>query len=171
MLPKIAGLENESDRLFTLEEGRVYPPPSETFDSENLAQLRMAIDDYLEGGEPEQVRIWLKHIRRHFVEFASQGATQLNQALDVERSLNCEGDFHHHVGYLVRKGSVLCEQGLDQMDQALEEEWDQQLLDALDVFRQGNDHICTALLMISDRQELLDEAVARFAPPEEVEES
>jgi hypothetical protein len=170
-LPKIAGLEDEADRLFTLEEGRTYPPPSETFDSENLAQLRMAIEDYLDGGEAEQVRIWLKHIRRHFADFAREGATQLNAALDVERTLNAEGDFHHHVGYLVRKGSVLCEQGLDEMDQALEAELDARLVAALDVFRQGNDHICTALLMISDRKELLEEAVERFAPPEDVEES
>lgn len=170
-LPKIAGLECEADRLFTLEEGRVYPAPTESFDTENLAQLRMAIEDYLEGAEANEVRVWLKHIRKHFEEFASAGATQLNQALDVERNLNAEGDFHHHVGYLVRKGNALCEQGLDRMDLALKEGWDDQLLQALDVFRQGNDHICTALLMISDRKDLLDEAVARYAPEDEAEES
>ena len=170
LLPKIAGLEDEAHRLFTLEEGRSYPAPTESFDTENLAQLRMAIEDYLEGGEAADVRVWLKHIRRHLAEFSSQGVTRLNQAFDVERQLNSEGDFHHHVGYLVRKGSNLCEQALDRMDQALEAGWNQELLVALEVFREGNDHICTALVMISDRKELLDEAVERFAPADEAEE-
>ncbi len=167
VLPRVVGIEDESSRLFSLEEGRSYPPPSETFDSENLAQLRMAIDDYLDGGEPTQVRVWLKHIRVQLREFSSHGATQLNQALDVERSLNAEGDFHHHVGYLIRKGTMLCEQGLDDLDVALEQESEQGLVSGLDLFRYGNDHVCTALLMISERQELLEEAVARFAPDEE----
>jgi len=162
----VAGVEDESHRLFSLEEGRSYPPPSESFDTENLAQLRMAIEDYLEGGEAREVAVWLKHIRKHFEEFSGQGLTQLNRALDVERELNSEGDFHHHVGYLVRKGCVLCEQGLDGMERALEVEDEGALAEHLDLFRQGNDHVCTALLMISDRQALLEEAVARYAPEE-----
>lgn len=127
----------------------------------------MAIEDYLDGGEARDVQVWLRHIERHFREFSSHGVTQLNQALDVERQLNSEGDFHHHVGYLVHKGCVLCEQALAALDQALEDEDGDRLLAELDVFRQGNDHICTALLMISERQELLEEAVARFAPDDE----
>lgn len=166
-MPRVAGGDDESGQLFALEEGRSYPAPTESFDSENLAQLRMAIEDYLEGGEAREVQVWLRHIDRHFRDFAGHGVTQLNRALDVERQLNSEGDFHHHVGYLVRKGCLLCEQGLEGMSLALEQEDTERLVTEFDTFRLGNDHICTALLMVSERQELLEEAVARFAPDDE----
>lgn len=172
VLPRLTAQTDESDQLFTLEEGRSYPVPQETFDTENLAQLRMAIEDYLEGeGEAAQIATWVKHIRRYFQEFSSQGVTHLNQALDVERKLNDQGDFHHHVGYLVRKGSGLCEEGLNRLEAAVAEGNDQDLVPAFEVFRDGNDHICTALVMISERQELLEAAVTKFAPLEDAEES
>ncbi|MFN8608377.1 MAG: hypothetical protein U0931_12645 [Vulcanimicrobiota bacterium] len=157
---------SQAQNLFDFEEGRTYPPPTETFDTENLAQLRMAVEEWLDGEEDSQVRVWLKHIRKHFEEFTGSGMAQLARALEVERRLNAEGDFHHHVGYLVRKGVALCEEGLAGMESALEVEDEHELQRLLDVFRQGNDHICTALLMISDRQEMLDQAVERFAPEE-----
>src|SRR5690606_18877964 len=79
VLPRLSAQTDESDQLFTLEEGRSYPIPQETFDTENLAQLRMAIEDYLEGeGEASQIATWVKHIRRYFQEFSSQGVTHLN---------------------------------------------------------------------------------------------
>jgi len=127
----------------------------------------MAIDDWLDGADDSQVRVWLKHIRKHFEEFTGHGMAQLARALEVEKRLNAEGDFHHHVGYLVRKGVALCEEGLHGMESSLPVEDEHELQKYLDVFRQGNDHICTALLMIHDRQELLDEAVDRFAPAAE----
>lgn len=163
-LPRPVENNDESGQLFTLEEGREYPVPTQTFDTENLAQLRMSIEEYLEGADPDETQIWIKHLRQSLREFATYGATQLNQALDVERKLNYAGDFHHDVGYLVRKGTMLCEEGLDRLQAALEQEDENSVMPAFEVFRQGNDHICTALLMISDRQELLQEAVARYAP-------
>lgn len=156
-----------SEGMFDFEEGRTYPAPTETFDSENLAQLKMAVEDWLDGGDDSEVRVWLKHIRKHFEEFTGKGMAQLARALEVEKRLNAEGDFHHHVGYLVRKGVALCEEGLQGMESALAVEDEHELQKYLDVFRQGNDHICTALLMISDREEMLKEAVERFAPEEE----
>lgn len=156
-----------SEGMFNFEEGRTYPAPTETFDTENLAQLRMAIDDWLDGADGREVGVWLQHIRKHFEEFTGHGMIQLTRALEVEKELNSEGDFHHHVGYLVRKGVALCEEGLQGMDSALAVEEEHELQKYLDVFRQGNDHICTALLMISDRQDMLTEAVERFAPEEE----
>lgn len=156
-----------ADSMFDFEEGRLYPAPTETFDTENLAQLRMAIEDWLDGSDDSQVKVWLKHIRKHFEEFTGHGMAQLARALEVEKRLNAEGDFHHQVGYLVRKGVALCDEGLHGMESSLPVEDEHELQKYLDVFRQGNDHICTALLMISDRQELLNEAVERFAPAEE----
>ena len=156
-----------ADGMFDFEEGRVYPAPTETFDSENLAQLKMAVEEWLDGEDDAQVRVWLKHIRKHFDDFTGNGMGQLARALEVEKRLNAEGDFHHHVGYLVRKGVVLCEEGLSGMESSLEVEDEHELQKYLDVFRQGNDHICTALLMMSDRQEMLTEAVERFAPEAE----
>jgi hypothetical protein len=163
-LPRPVETADESGQLFTLEEGREYPVPTQTFDTENLAQLRMSVEEYLDGADPDETRIWIKHLRQSLREFATYGATQLNQALDVERKLNYAGDFHHDVGYLVRKGTMLCEEGLDRLQEALDQEDESSVMPAFEVFRQGNDHICTALLMISERQELLQEAVARFAP-------
>lgn len=156
-----------ADGMFDFEEGRVYPAPTETFDSENLAQLKMAVEEWLDGEDDAQVRVWLKHIRKHFDDFTGNGMGQLARALEVEKRLNAEGDFHHHVGYLVRKGVALCEEGLSGMESSLEVEDEHELQKYLDVFRQGNDHICTALLMMSDRQEMLTEAVERFAPEAE----
>ena len=165
VLPRNIGAKSESDQLFSMEEGRNYPVPRESFDTENLAQLRMAIEDLLDGGDDDtEVRTWLKHIRRHFDEFANHGVSQLNQALDLERSLNSEGDFHHDVGYLIRKGTVMCDDGLKKLESALDAEADNELMSALDLFRQGNDHICTALLMIEERKELFETAIEKFAP-------
>lgn len=166
-LPRAVEIEDESGQLFTLEEGRSYPVPTQTFDTENLAQLRMSIEEYLDGADPDETRIWIKHLRQSLREFATHGATQLNQALDVERKLNYAGDFHHDVGYLVRKGTMLCDEGLDKIEEALGQEDEAAVMPAFEVFRQGNDHICTALLMISERQELLEEAVARYGPADD----
>lgn len=172
VLPRTGSSGDESDQLFTLEEGRAYPVPRETFDTENLAQLRMAIEDYLDGqGSQQDIATWVKHIRRYFQEFTSSGASHLNQALDVERKLNDEGDFHHDVGYLVRKGSVLCEEGLNRIEKSLSENSPQDLWGGFEAFRDGNDHICTALVRIAERQELLEGALERLIPADELEES
>ena len=74
------------------------------------------------------MRIWLKHIRHHFEEFSKQGVGQLSRALDVEKTYNDGGDFHHDVTYLVRKGVFLCDEGLEGMERALSVEDDDQLL-------------------------------------------
>ncbi|MBS2036025.1 hypothetical protein JST97_13635 [bacterium] len=161
----------QAQNLFDFEEGRAYPPPTETFDTENLAQLKMAVEEWLDGEDDSQIRFWLKHIRKHFEEFTGHGMAQLARALEVEKRLNSAGDFHHHVGYLVSKGVALCEEGLAGMESALGVEDEHELQRLLDVFRQGNDHICTALLMISERQEMLDEAVQRFAPEDDQSEA
>ena len=164
ILPRVAGEENQASALFALEDGRVYPTPTESFDTENIAQLRMAVEDYLGGGEPDQVHFWLKHLRKHFQEFSTTGLDGLHRALEVERELNADGDFHHNVGYLMHKGLLLCDSGLTSLEKAMESDDDPALELGFDEFRQGNDHVCTALLMMAERQDQLDHALERVVP-------
>lgn len=168
LFPRMMGPADETSRLYSMEEGRVYPAPTETFETENIMQLRAALENYLEdpSSDGEDVKHWLGVLREGFQEFSAVGVAGLNRALEVEKNLNNLGDFHHEIGYLVHKGLLMCESGLTRMETAFAAENEEELPTAFDEFRIGNDHICTALLKIEDRKDMLEEILERTAPIE-----
>lgn len=167
ILPRVAGEDPASSGLLSLEEGRTYSAPTQAFETENLARLREYLADFLAGGDDAPARDWLRHLTCELEEFSNKGVAGLKDALAADQQLELPDDFQHQTSYLVSKGILLCENGLRGLHSALDSHDTQALEECFDEFRAGNDHLCTAVLLMADRKEAIDEALAQAAVPED----
>lgn len=167
ILPRVAGEESASSGLLSLEEGRTYSGPTQTFETENLARLRELLEDFLAGGDDGPVREWLTHLANELQDFSSTGVDGLKDALAADQQLGLPGDFPHQVRYLVSKGILLCQNGLQGLHSALDSDDAQAIDESFSEFQMGNDHLCSAVLLMADRKEAIDQALSQADPLED----
>lgn len=146
-LPRLVEMAGPSLELM---EGKTYLTPQQSYTTEYLFQLSEAV----EGGDTEQVQLWLKLIAKNLEEFAGSALQRLRGLLDMERFADPDTDFPDQVQYLVNKGVAGYQEGLDAMRAAT----DQAALEAgLKQLQEGNDNLVLGLGMLSDRKAQLEQ--------------
>lgn len=154
VLPRKA--PEETHQPFSLEEGRHYPSPQQSFETENLLQLRYAVEDWLEGGSMDDVRNWVKFIRQSFTGFQRGAVPGLLRTLELEREQDADNDFPHQVQYLVKKGCGLYDDGLARLEEFVSTEDEVTMEAGLLQLQEGNDNLVLSFQMVAQRQAELE---------------
>lgn len=140
----------------SLEEGREYPVMQERFLTHNLNVLHDLLYTHL-----EEVPAYLAELRGLLEEFAGQAVPQLLELLLVEEQADPQASFPPEVRYLMVRGVDLFREGLDRLEAALSPLDETAAESAFETLQQGNDHLCSGLLKVEERQQQLLRRVER----------